>query len=169
MTQSLALYLGGRSFQEDLEPAEDHSLVGIEYATQTPGAAMGWEFGIQYSENVLSGFDFDLFGSTTLDASSLELYGGVRKTFREQAAFRPYVGGGLSVIKVDLDLDSPSPQSDSATVLGLYVHAGAAYAFNQTFALGLDYRILIADDAKLFGFENDVDYGQLALTLSFRF
>ena len=62
LTETLTLYLGGRSFQEDLEPADNHTLVGIEYAKEAPGAAVGWEFGINYSEKALSGFSRQVVG-----------------------------------------------------------------------------------------------------------
>ena len=90
-------------------------------------------------------------------------------TFNRESNFRPYIGGGLSFMTGEVEFSGGATGSDDDTVLGLYLHGGLAYSFTQGFALGLDYRLWVGDDAEVFGGDLDVNYDQLALTLGFSF
>lgn len=165
-TRTIAVYLGQRSYDDFIDPFDDQPAFGVEYSTQSTGSAVGWEIGFQVAQE-----DDDVFVGTNLEFTSTEFYGGIRKTFNQESNFRPYVGGGLSILNAEAEVSDVFLGSDSVddTVLGIYLHAGIAYSITQTFAIGLDYRIFRADDADWDGVDIEVDYDQFALTLGFSF
>ena len=166
MTRTITVYLGERSFDEFVEPFDDQPAFGVEYSSRSTGSSVGWEIGFQTSQQ--DGVVFAPgFGAFDVETTFTELYGGIRKTFNPESNFRPYLGGGLSLLTFDFSVSSVGSADDD--VLGFYLHGGVAYSFTQSFALGLDYRLWVGDDAEIAGVEVDVDYGQLAFTLGFSF
>lgn len=158
------VYLGQRSLDEnDWAPIEDQAALQFEYSQESPDAAVGWEVGLGGSADSAT---IDVgFGPQDATLSTGELYGGVRKTFGS-GNVRPYVGGGLSFINLDVELDSASEDDNS---LGMYLHGGVEFILGQSFALGLDLRALFGSDITIAGFSTDADYAQAALTLGWRF
>jgi len=154
------VYLGQRSLDEDdWAPLEDQPMFGVEFSSERPGSILGWEVGLMGSYT-----SDDVFG-VSLDATTGEIYGGVRKTFL-QSTVRPYVGAGLSAINARLE---GGGVSDDDTSLGIYGHGGAIVMLGQSFHLGLDLRGLFGTDVELFGVSGDADYVQLALVLGWLF
>ena len=160
----VSFYLGKRSLDDLFIPVEDQSTFGVGFSKETPGSSVGWEFGFLTSEDdeTLLGLDFE--------ASTLEFYGGIHKTFGDPASkVHPFVGGGLSLMMVELDIDLFGFGSDDDDVIGVYIHGGFAFDITETFALGLDYRVFKGPDVELFGIDGSADYDQLALMASFSF
>ena len=173
----VSFYLGKRSLDDLFRPVEDQSTLGVGFSRETPGSSVGWEFGFLTSEDdetatVLVFDPFLGFGllDVAFDASTLEFYGGIHKTFGDPASkVHPFVGGGLSLMMVELDIDLFGFGSDDDDVIGVYIHGGFAFDITETFALGLDYRIFKGPDVELFGTDGSADYDQLALLASFSF
>jgi hypothetical protein len=154
------VYLGQRSLDEDdWSPVEDQGALQLEYASESPDAAVGWEVGLGGSS------DDDTFGGFDVTGSTAELYGGVRKTFGS-GTVRPYVGGGLSFINAEVEVGSASEDDSS---VAMYLHGGVQFLLGDSFALGLDLRALLGSDITIAGVDGDADYGQAALTLGWRF
>lgn len=154
--KQFSLYLGQRSLDStDWSPVEDQATFGIEFSQESTGSAIGWEVGLAGSSD----------DSGSITGSTGELYGGVRKSFGSDTV-RPYVGGGLSFINATAEVGSAS--EDDSSLAG-YVHGGLQFLVSQTFAIGLDIRLLFGSSLTIAGFDTDADYGQAALTVGWRF
>lgn len=159
----LSLLVGQRMLDDDYwSPAEDQLGFGVEFSRQTPGQAIGWEVGAAHSsdDGRVLGFEFE--GSTT------ELYGGVRSTFLgETETVRPYVGGGVSLIRGKGEV--PGVSSDDDSSLAGYAHCGVLARVTRTLSIGLDLRALFGSDLTIAGVSGDADYVQASLVLSWLF
>ncbi len=155
-------YLGARSFDfgDEVSDIEDQGVIGVEFSQEYAQWPVGWEAGIMGSAAS------DDVNGNDIDSATAELYGGVRKSFGT-GRFRPYVGAGLSWIRVAFDTDALGEDDDGS--LGVYAHGGVAYQFTPLFSLGLDVRGLFGTDIDLYGENLDADYGQVALVAGFSF
>ena len=112
-------------------------------------------------------FDYTVTYDYTADYTfeTMEIDIGVRKFWREDKKFVPYVGGGLALItlegnvKVRTSVDfegTPVPESGSSvdliddedTALGYWVNGGVLWRFNSSWEVGADFRYSDAE-AKL--------------------
>ena len=107
----------------------------------------------------------DILG-VDVDATTLEVYGGVHKSFDTASAARPYVGGGIAYINGDFE--ALGIAEDDGSPAG-YVHGGVVFDVSEAFFIGLDARFLFGSDITLFGFGTDVDYTQFALVFGWAF
>jgi len=146
------LYLGGRSLSSDYEPVEDHGVIGVEYSYEPVGSLVGFEAGFMgsYGEEIV------------FSSSTAEFYAGVKKTFRRENKFQPYVGAGLSAINVRVE--ALSADADD-TGFGGYAHGGGTWLLGKSLHLGVDLRGLFGTDLTIAGFDTDADYFQVALVL----
>jgi opacity protein-like surface antigen len=150
----LTLYGGQRSFDEDdYEPVEDHLMLGLEYAHETPGSAVGFEVGVAGSG------DDDDIGGVDVEARTFEAYAGLRKTLGDSAV-HPYLAGGVSAIKADVELGG---FDDDDTSFGVYLHGGVAFDLTESFSLGVDLRTLFGSEIEIAGIDGDADYAQFAV------
>ena len=157
----ISIYLGQRSLDEDdYAPVEDQATLGFEYSQEAAGSAFGWEVGIMGSsdDDRVAGFD--------VEARTGELYGGIRKSFGDDAV-RPFVGGGLAIINSEIEVVGAGSDDDSS--FAAYLHGGVALAVSESFLLGLDLRLLFGSQLEIVGIDTDADYGQIALFLGFGF
>jgi hypothetical protein len=146
-------------FDEDLwEPVEDHLALGFEFSSEKPTGIVGWEGGLMYS------FDEDDVGGFDLEASTLEVYGGVHKAFFDPAAvMRPYLGAGVAWIIGDVEVNGAGSDEDDS--IGFYAHGGLEARLGESFYVGADLRFLLGTDIDLAGVSGDADYTQVALVL----
>lgn len=157
----ISLYLGQRSLDEDLwAPTEDQAAFAIEFSQGGTPEGVGWEVGFAGSTDEGSvGIGVDFTGTTG------EIYGGLRKSFGS-GNVRPYVGGGLSLIKAEFE---GLGVSDDDTSAAGYLHGGVEFLLGPSFLIGLDLRTLFGSDIDLFGVSGDADYVQGAVTFGWRF
>ncbi len=156
----MAIYLGGRSFDTGLWSAVDEQRAfQIEYSHQASPEDIGWEVGCGGSRDDGTILGADVRGRTG------EVYGGVRKTFGSETV-RPYLGGGLSIIRAEYEVGSASDKDTSAAG---YVHGGVEFLVSPTFFVGLDLRGLFGSQISIAGVDGDADYTQAALTFGWRF
>lgn len=158
----ITLLLAQRMLDGDFwEPVEDQPAIGIDVSFENPEHVIGWEIGIMASKDDGEFLGLDVEGKTG------ELYGGVRKTFGgPDQDVKPYLAGGLSIIKAEGEL---SGISDDDTSLAGYLHGGVLGQFTDRFFMGLDLRVLFASDIELAGVSGDADYTQLGLVLGWGF
>jgi len=160
LDNQIALYFGERHLDEDdWEPVDEQVTLGIEYSHESPGSAVGFEVGVMGST------DDDAIGAVDVEARTGEIYGGIHKTFGDDIV-RPYVGGGLAMIRVEADF---GPGDDDDASFAGYVHGGLAVAASEAFHIALDLRFLLGSDVDIAGVDMDADYGQLALVLAVGF
>ena len=155
----LALYLGMRGLdEEDYEPVEDQFTLGLEFAHEREGSALGFEIGLLGSRDDGDALGFDIEGRTG------EIYAGIRKSFPSDRV-RPYVGGGVSYIDSEFEVTGVG-SDDDASIAG-YVHGGVLFDLSESFFLGIDVRLLLGSDLEIVGVDTDADYQQYALVLGF--
>jgi len=165
------VYVGVRRLhQNDWDPVQDQSTVGLEYVHEDPSDAMGFELGFfgsrKTKDNVqIGGSFFDVRGQTT------EVSAGARKTFwTETGTVHPYVGLGLSLIRAQLRTASGGASSeDEDSTAGVYAHGGIELPLGPSLSIGLDLRVLGGTKIQLFSANGTADYAQLALVLGARF
>ena len=90
-------------------------------------------------------------GFTEQKAKTSELDLGVRKIWRTDAHFRPYVGGGLALASAQIDKTGPAgtvSEHDNGT--GIWLNGGVFWTLSTAFNLGFDVR-LSGGDVRLYG------------------
>lgn len=155
----IALYLGQRNLDEDdYEPVDEQGMLGIEFVHEAQESVVGWEFGLAGS----AAEDDDVLPGTDIEATTGEVYAGIRKSIGS-AMVRPYIGGGVSYIQSELEA-AGFGSVDDGSIAG-YVHVGVSLDIVPGFFVGLDLRILVGSDLEYGPFDSDADYEQLALTI----
>lgn len=160
----VTFYVGQRMLEEDdWAPLEDQPMLGLEFAQEKPGSAVGWEFGLMGSR------DDDEVLNLDVEASTLEIYGGLRKTFgKPGAGIKPYVGGGLSVVRGRIEVGGGGSESD--TVPAAYLHGGVLAQLKSGFFVGADLRALLGAEFETGSIpEVDGDYTQIGVLLGWAF
>ena len=150
--------LGRRSLDDDFEPAEDQLAYGLEIDGYDEFSLVGFEAGFLYSD------DDDSDGASMVDASILELYAGVRKTFTAaDGRLHPYLSGGVSFLNVDVESSGPdTPTFGDEDTFGGYFRGGIYYMATDVVRVGFDYRLLFGSDLDDGA---DADYDLISLTL----
>jgi len=152
--RSINLFVGERELDDSAwKPVEDQESIGIDVEFESP-SAVGWEAGVFASDD----------SSGNLDGSTLELFGGLHKSFAgTYARVRPYLAGGLSAVQSELEGPGFSEND-----LCIYLRAGVSIWITDMVSFGLDWRRLFGTRADL-GSVEDVDYQQFSLVLGFAF
>jgi hypothetical protein len=158
-TEVHANFIGGyRAVNHDV--FEDHPVVGLELQSDHAGDPFGYEVGY------LVGWEDQDVGNVEHEATFHEAYAGLRRTWHPRGNMRPYVGGGAAWMKAEREATSGGVENDfEDNGAGGYVHAGIAWRLGYLpldrwteVLLGIDVRGVVGDD---------MDYGQVALTLGF--
>jgi len=100
------------------------------------------------------------YGDLTIWPLSLSIKAGVPL---EQ--FFPYVLAGVDVQYIDAD---DAGRNDSDTATGYHVGAGAEFDLSRNVYMGIEYRYTFLE-TDLFGRKRDLDGGEMAFSLGFRF
>lgn len=166
-TGNINVFLGAKALDDDdWEPVEEQDELGISLDFRQKG----WPFNIvlEYlnsssdNESVVlcdpSGcLDVNAEGETS------ELNFGIRKIWDTFPTVRPFIGGGLSLIKGELSVAAlGSRASDSDSGIGLWFGGGVYWTLAEHFNLGLEAKVSTAD-VTLFGVESDAGGGHFGL------
>jgi hypothetical protein len=112
-----------------------------------------------------------------VDFTTIELSFGLQKTWEDYFIHaRPYVGGGVSVIRTEVDVDLfGTTVSDDDTSVGLFLSGGYLWRIGESFNLGFEARLLLGTDIDIGENDklisgagitaNDVDYAQLGVNV----
>ncbi len=162
--RAVVLTVGEREFDDDLfEAADVDEQDGFGLSYEWEMGTFVWEVGFLGSEE-----DGEI-ATIDVEVTVTELYLGARYQFQVGVSpVRPYLGGGVSLVKADVDGDSGLGDDDDSSA-GIYIHAGADWFITDSFFIGLAYRILTGTDLEVFDEDTDADYEQLALRLGFSF
>ncbi|MCH8918961.1 MAG: porin family protein [Proteobacteria bacterium] len=89
---------------------------------------------------------FDVDG----DVDSLGLMANVWYDFSAPGNWKPYIGGGIGIVRVGVDIDAvagvATSYSDDDWVFGYQLGAGVGFSLNPTTVLSLDYRFFATAD-----------------------
>jgi opacity protein-like surface antigen len=94
---------------------------------------------------------------------------GVRKIFRQESRFQPYVGGGVAFISAEQEYQDPDETTkEDDRGVGGWLGAGLYWEVVPRFVLGLDVRY---SSAEVMLFDRDVNAGGLSsgLVIGYRF
>ena len=142
-THALQLNVASRQLDNVWTPVDEAMAFGLAYSYEAP--VLGYELGLQYTSEDDDSV-VDLLGVSvplSVQLDTMELYGGVRKTFFEGSAVRPYVGAGVTLIQADAEFDLGGIAADfDDQGFGGYVRAGLLVPINDRFRIGLDARFV---------------------------
>ena len=159
----IALYVGRRELDEDdHEPVDEQTALGIEYSRERIGSTIGWEIGLMGSA------DEDEIGGTDVQGAIIETYAGLRKSFGD-GNVRPYIGAGLAYVAAEIDVSGVGDDDDHDDSIAGYAHGGVTIDLTPVLYLGADFRALLGSDLEIDGANADADYLQLAIVLGFAF
>jgi opacity protein-like surface antigen len=141
-TGNVNVFLGAKNLDsDDWAPADDHGEVGllVDFKRDT------WPVSVAIDLLNSSGDDtaFDPFTGVAFDfeAETTELNVGVRKIWDQSAYIRPYVGGGLAVIKAEAKASAfGAAFSEDDSSPGFWLNGGVYWTLAKAFNLGLDLR-----------------------------
>jgi len=165
IVNNLRVYGGAKAFTDDeLSDVDDQGYVALEWV------GGGFPFGIDIEAGVgQSGKEADS-GGGSLDSETLELYVGVRKTFRTDKMLRPYIAGGLSYLDTELEL-SGSGGGDfigADSTEALYVRGGVGWHFTLC-TIGVDVRYNALGEAEVENLDIDLDHGLISFFVGLSF
>ena len=153
--------LGERSLDEDdFEPVEDQDAIGVTVFLQQDTWPVSLALGYYTSDDSASVFD-PLLGTLGLKAELTEFSVGVAKVWDDFEHARPFIGGGLTFLEVDLEIDllGVSVSEDDDTIAP-YLNGGIFWRLGKAFNLGIDVRIVVGADVEIADEEGDADYTQ---------
>ena len=134
------VFLGLKELGDELEPVDVDELT--ELGVLVTVGQRDWP--VKIAIDLLSGEVDEAVGGLRIDVSVYELNLGVRK-FWEKGKARPFVGGGLALVDLELK-QAPSmlPTNDDQGV-GLWVGGGAFWRLGPGFNIGVEARISRAE------------------------
>jgi hypothetical protein len=118
---------------DDWGPADTQTSLHLDFDARP----QNWPVSLaaQMAFSMGDGTEDDGFGGQTkVEGQTQELNLGVRKIFEPTPNIRPYVGGGLSLIRADVTVDGTSDDDMGA---GIWVGGGAYWHFANGFNVGV--------------------------------
>jgi len=160
-----SLYFGLRLLDDDFEPADEQTLLGLAIDVHEVDSISSFELG--YFRSFGDGSSDFGANSVDVDACVHELWGGGRWTYDPWAgSLHPYVGVGLSVLRAEYETEGiGGSSSNKGWAAGVYGHGGIEWTIAERWSVGLDLRALFSTPAKLQR-EVPLDYYQAAFTVS---
>jgi hypothetical protein len=142
--------------EDDWEPYEDQGEFGIDidFRKQNwPVSIVVASYG-SYEEKTVSG--------NTVEASTSELRAGARKVWKPMPKMRPYLGGGIALVRAELDGQEEDEDSGLGAWCGGGVYWTLGSSFNLGFNLGYSY-----GEVTLFGDDMDAGGSHAGLLLGY--
>ncbi len=135
---------GASTLSEDAEPAEDQTLFGLDFTFGGDDWPVLLAVDISSSSGDGSSTYYYGYGygdvTVNIDLNITELDFGVKKIW-DAKSLRPFVGGGLSVVDVEVEGDFDGfPFDDDDTKPGVWVNGGVVWRIGKGFEIGLDVR-----------------------------
>lgn len=152
------IFLGMKFLEkEDWDPVDRHTEAGLVIDVKPPRFPFSIAVDFLHSsdeENV----DVEVLGGGTInvevEGETFELDLGIRKAWEAPLALRPFLGGGLALLRARIEAEgSEYSSSDEDTAVGVWLNTGAYVTLNGRWNLGLDGRWSWAK-ADLMGVEN---------------
>lgn len=167
-TGNVNFFLGAKALDDDdWEPVEEHGEVGVSLDFRRREWPINIVVEFRHSasdkeEAVLCDPSFGCF-DIEAKAETSELNLGIRKIWETSSSVRPFIGGGLSLIRAKLSLSALGAKaSESDSGLGLWLGGGVYWTLGDHFNIGLEARISSAD-VNFEGIEADAGGGHFGL------
>jgi hypothetical protein len=144
------------------EPVDEQNVYGVN----VDWAPEEWPVSLLFGAFVSTedGVIPDSMGPIDTDVEILELSFGLIHTWQGHKMLRPYIGGGLSSVIVELDASQGSlSEKFDDNSFGFFFTGGLYLRLGKHFNVGLDGRFLYLTDLNIEGQSFDADYLQLGL------
>ena len=135
------LLLGAKTLEkDDWEPAEKQGEVGFELDFKRPDWPLSVALDLLGAAGEGTVYE-PSFGNIKFESETSELCVGIRKIWDGSGSVRPFVGGGLALVKATGKATLFGlPLSDSGTGSGFWLDAGIYWTLSEAFNLGLEFR-----------------------------
>jgi len=121
----------------DWDPIDQQTEVGLDFDY----TGEEWPWGVGMCATAYYSWADESVDGGDLKSTTMELQLGVRKTWHSLGMVRPYLGGGGSVLNVDLDFDAPGESgSKDDTAFGFWLGGGMYVTFFDALNVGVDAR-----------------------------
>jgi len=161
-TGNANLLLGVKFLDEiDWEPLDEQVEAGIDIDFRRR------EWPISLAAAFVYSMDDDDVDGIDLDGSTAELRLGIRKIWEPDQTIRPFIGGGMVLLKADLDSEYQGAKiSDDDTAVGIWINGGIYWTLNRFLNLGFNLGFSTGE-VTLFGYDADAGGFQSALLLGY--
>jgi hypothetical protein len=136
VTGNINLFIGTRTLEDEWSPADKQDELGIEADFKE----RGWPFSMAISFLRGSG-EGDLWGQE-LKSETSELNVGLRKIWDSFPHTRPFIGGGIALIKCEF---RGLGVSDDDNTVGTWIGAGIYWTLAEKLNIGFEGKISFAE------------------------
>ncbi len=165
---NINLFLGAKALDEnEWAPLDSQSELGILFDFK--GAHWPFSIAIDYLRSKDDEAFFNPFTGNVgnLEGKTSELNIGIRKILDHHSNVRPYLGGGLALIRAEMSLSERGIRvSDNDRSVGFWVNGGIYWTLADIFNIGVDLRYSKAD-VTLFGVDAGGGGAHAGLLLGF--
>jgi hypothetical protein len=145
-TGNLNLAGGFKSLQNEWKPGEDQTAFGIQSDIRLDTWPISVIADYAYAKSGAESVAIPSGGSVAKESRTDELALGVRKYFERNSAWRPFMGGGVSLLRGELETTGPvRRQSDSDTAVGLWAGVGTVFTWYETLNTGVQAKYSTGD------------------------
>lgn len=170
--------LGAKIFDEDdWYPVENHVVIAAEYDYAGAGwpisLVVGFSTGGSGSDwgddNSWGYYDNNHYYDDGTWTISAELYGGIRKYFREDQFVSPFIGAGVALVVMEMTEENyNNTVDDTETLVAGYVEAGMLFRVNN-FQFGFGVKPVFGGEFELLGRSGDYLYFQQSILFRMSF
>lgn len=144
-TGNINAFLGMKYLdKDDWEPIEDQAEIGVAVDFKKQGWPVSIAIGYLYSRGDETVLIFDPFLGNVLfdfEAETSELSFGIKKIWDHFAHVRPFLGGGIALIRADVKGRALGVTvSDDDNTIGIWIGGGVYWTLAEHFNIGLDLR-----------------------------
>lgn len=137
-TGNLNLMGGFKFLESDWKPAEDQRAFGIQGDVRLDTWPINLVAAYTFAESASESVEIPAGGTVTNESRTDEVDLGIRKYFERETAWRPFVSGGVSLLRGELETKGPLiSQDDSDTAVGLWAGLGTLYVWGDVFNTGV--------------------------------
>lgn len=143
---NLNLSGGFKYLDSDWKPADDQKAFGIQGDIRVDTWPINLFAAYTYGKSNSESVEIPSGGAVTSESRTDEFDIGVRKYFERHSAWRPFIGGGLAMLRGELQTNGPLlSQDDSDTAVGVWAGAGALYVWNGIINTGFQAKYSTGD------------------------
>jgi opacity protein-like surface antigen len=158
-TGNVNFFLGGKTLENEWEPAEQQGEFGIEVDFRQ----QNWPVSIAIDLLVAAGEGN--IGVLDYESRTSELNIGVRKIWDKSTHLRPFIGGGISFISGEFEWSTLRISEDDSA-MGLWLGGGVYWALSEHFNLGLELKSSYAE-INLGGLDVNAGGGHFGLLIGY--
>ncbi|MBN1381681.1 MAG: hypothetical protein JXA41_08405 [Deltaproteobacteria bacterium] len=133
-TGNVNFTLGAKALDEDdWEPVDEHVALGINVDFRK----MEWPVNLAIA--LIGSADDDDYRGMDIEGTTSEFRFGIKKIWEPTQTMRPFIGGGLALIRAELEGEYLGYKvSDDDTCFGFWIDGGIYWTINRSFNLGFE-------------------------------